>query len=202
MKRKLLYLLTALTFRCAIAQEAIATTSTNSVSSDRFYQLWFDVGFYPSLGGHYSGDFLPTFAIRLGLGRTFRIIQLCGFLEFTDHKFDPHGGIGSYTFSNGTRYDIAAYAAGTILGVFFLGGGIYYTHQDDVITREYYSYPSPTEEHSGVRSHLALYYLVGLQLQVELSREVSIPIGLYYRDQDYRKNIFPFSLRIGIIYDL
>jgi hypothetical protein len=190
-----------LTFAESSAREIIVPPVVDSLPNPTTLCVWIDGGVYPFGSSQHAGGFGPTSNIRLGVGRSFCNVQLHGFLEFTDYKFDPLDAL-SFSESSDKRYDIAAYVAGTFSGVIFLGGGIYYSHQDNIVT---HFRDNNTSTQSGVQSHFRAYYLIGLVYQINLSTRVSLPIGLYFRDQDNPTNTFPgyqVSLRIGAIYKL
>jgi hypothetical protein len=198
MKTLLLCLLTAIFLPKSCAQESNDPSARDSLLIRDSYKLWFDGGFYPFRALH-SGGFQPSFNLRLGVGRSFSTADMYAFLEFTRRNFDPPDELFSTTSSH-NGYDIAAYAAGTIFRTIFLGAGAYFTHQDNVVTRDWLS--NATHE-SGIRSHLGLYYLVGLQYQIQISQQVSVPIGIYYRDQEAPSGVFidyQISFRVGAIY--
>jgi hypothetical protein len=193
--------LTALVTYETYAQEWISVANNDSLHYRASYALWCDGGFY-IFGSHtHSGGFGPTSTIRLGLGRHFPNYQLYGFVEVTDYTFDPPDAPSSYA-SSGKRRDFAIYASGIAFGFVFAGAGVYYTHQDNIITR-YRDAQGTIAHETGRKSHLAFYYLFGLQYQAKLSSHISIPIGLYYRDQENPVGTFPgyqLSSRIGLVY--
>lgn len=180
------------------AQETTNALAKDSLLTCESYRLWIDGGLYPLHAPH-SGGFQPTFNIRFGVGRTFSIADFYAFLEYTKRSFVPPDELSSTTSSR-EGYDLAAYAAGTVLGVFFLGGGIYFTHQDNIVTRYWYS---NTTHESGIRSHVGVYYLAGLQHQFRISDRLIVPIGVYYRDQEAPTDVlleYQLSFRVGVIY--
>ena len=202
-KTCLLVALASLAILKASGQETTPSSNADSLSNRTSYALWLDAGFYP-FGSHtHAGGFGPTSSIRFGLGKGFGRIQFYGFVELTDYTFDPPAATSYYALS-GKRRDIALYASGIAFDLFFVGAGIYNTHQDNIVTH-YRDGQGTIAGESGVKSHYAFYYLLALQYQVELSTHLAVPIGLYYRDQENPSSTFfgyQASLRIGILYRL
>ncbi|MDE3058256.1 MAG: hypothetical protein KGJ59_09905 [Bacteroidota bacterium] len=183
------------------AQEIQPAANSDSISSCSSYLFWVDGGKYPLLGNSHTGDFLPKYNLRLGIGKPFRFLQFFGFTELTYYKFDPL----DLSSSHARRYDIALYGTVSIFQIFSLGLGAYYTHQDN-ITEPDWSWSAVTER--GVRSYVHIYYLIGMGYQIGLSNSISLPIGLYYRNDDFPRQDHwgestwneKLSLRLGIIY--
>jgi hypothetical protein len=199
-KKALIITALFLPIRCLDAQE-IRQSVIDSITTIRQYELRFDAGFYP-FRYDFSGGFQPTLNAQIGLIRELENVQLAGFLEFTNHEYVSSSGLLSHTEST-KRYDIAIYAAVIVFRVLFVGGGIYYSHRDKVVTSDFIG--NLTVADSPIQSHFALYYLIGLQYPVSVSDRISIPIGLYYRNQENQRDTFPayqVSLRIGVSYEL
>jgi hypothetical protein len=174
--------------------------AADSLPNHGSFHLWLDGGFYP-FRYHYSGGFEPTFNLRFGIGKTLQWIQIYGFLEVTEHQFDSPDAISSSSTSD-KRQDIAIYASACIWRILILGAGFYHTHQDNIVTRYRFS---DIITNSGVQSHFGFYYLLGVNYQIQVADSFSIPVGLYYRDQENPRNTFPayqMSLRLGVIYSL
>jgi hypothetical protein len=182
------------------AKENQTTAIADSASCFSPYRLWLDVGVYPIWFSSEEGAFYPTINARAGLGKSFSTLELYGFAEMTMHKFDGHDGFQYQTSSN-QRYDIALYGMGAIAEIIYIGAGIYYTHQDNIVTHQSY-YPDTTYQ-SGVRSFYRFYYVVGAGYHISISHAISLPIGLYYRNQDYSDRyigIQKISVRLGARY--
>lgn len=160
------------------------------------------MGAYPLLTGSSTGTFVPSFNARAGLGTSLHEVQLYGFAELTTHHFEGANSMDEYQSSN-HGYDLALYGMGTIDQFLYLGAGIYYRHQDNIVTHQFRN--PDTTYNSGVRSYFHLYVLIGVGTQIHLSRSVSLPIGLYYQNQEFSdKVLWPqvFSLRLGVTYGL
>jgi hypothetical protein len=184
------------------AQEIKTSNSNDSLSDPNSYQVWLDAGVYPFGGPFHNGDFYPTSNIRLGVGKSFHMYQLYCFIEFTSHKYDTPDALVPPYLSSGKRNDIAVYAMGTISRFLYLGCGVYYTHQDNIIGHDQFG---NIISESGDISHLRLYYVIGLGNQIAVSNSISLSIGLYYRNQEYSEftsSIHIISLRLGIIYTI
>lgn len=196
------------TLNRSISQETTTLSNKDTLSNQSACHIWLDTGIYGVLGSH-SGDFEPIYNLRLGIGKSYTIFQLYGFLELTYYKFDPPDALSSITTSD-KRYDIAVYAVGSIFQILYLGCGAYYAHQDNIITRYR---DSDIISESGIRSFFDFYSLFGLSYPIKISSSISLPIGLYYnRVQDYRYSGYDhriyskyfsntISLRLGIIYN-
>ena len=164
------------------AQEIKTSNSNDSLSDRNSYQIWLDAGVYPFGGPYHNGDFHPTSNIRLGAGKSFRLYQLYCFVEFTSHKYDPPETLSPPFLSSDNEYDIAVYAMGSIYKFLYVGAGMYYSHQDNIIGHDQLG---NIIYESGDISHLRLYYLIGIGYQISISNSISLPVGLYYRDQEY-----------------
>jgi hypothetical protein len=204
MHRRLIFsfILGVIAFAALQAQEIQPVANSDSISNCSSYLFWVDGGKYPLLGNSHTGDFLPKYNMRLGIGKPFHFLQLFGFAEWTHYKFDP---LDVLLPSGARRNDIALYGAVSAFQVFFFGLGAYYTHQDN-ITEPNWSWSAVTER--GVRSYVHIYYLIGLGYQIGISNSISLPIGLYTWNYDYPRQEHwggttlgeKFSLRLGMIY--
>ena len=189
-------------FNNSNAQEIKTSNSNDSLSDRNSYQIWLDGGVYPSGGAFHNGDFYPTSNIRLGVGKSFHMYQLYCFIEFTSHKYDSPDALFPPFLSSGKRNDIAVYAMGSIYKFLYVGAGMYYSHQDNIIGHDQLG---NIIYESGDISHLRLYYVIGIGYQIAISNSISLPVGLYYRNQEYSEftsAIHIISLRLGIIYTL
>jgi hypothetical protein len=186
------------------AQEIQPVANSDSISSCSSYLFWVDGGKYPFSRDSHTGDFLPRYNLRLGVGKSVDFLQLSSFAEWTYYKLDP---LDVLLPSGARRNDITLYGAVSAFQVFFFGLGAYYTHQDN-ITEPNWSWSAVTER--GVRSYVHIYYLIGLGYQIGISNSISLPIGLYYRNDDFpRQEHWAYStwneklsLRLGIVYKL
>jgi hypothetical protein len=201
-KRMMFFLILGIViFGKLYSQEITISNNKDSLSNQSVYSIWFDAGVYFTYGSH-SGDFDPTHNLRIGIGRSFRIYKLYGFIELTSHKYDPHDALSPPFLSSNKRNDIAVYAMGSIYQAFYLGVGIFHSQQDNIIG---WDRSGIIISETGDRSHFGFYYLVGIGQQIDISNSISIPIGLYFRNQDYPEYSSSWqkiSLRVGIIYIL
>ncbi len=189
------------------AQEIQSVTNSDSISSCSSYLFWIDGGKYPFLRNSHTGDFLPKYNLRLGIGKPVYFLQLYGFAEWTHYKFDPLDVLlpNEYASSSAARNDIALYGMISAFKIFSLGLGAYYTHQDNTIGHDY---SGTMILETGVRSYVHIYYLIGLGSQIEISNSISFPIGLYFWNYDYPRQEHwgettlgeKFSVRLGVIY--
>jgi hypothetical protein len=189
-------------YKDSISQKIKTSISNDSLSDRNSYQVWLDAGVYPFGGAFHNGDFYPTSNIRLGVGKSFHMYQLYCFIEFTSHKYDPPDVNSLSSLSSGKRNDIAVYAMGSIHKILYVGAGMYYSHQDNIIGHDQFG---NIISESGDLSHLRLYYLIGLGYQIAISNSISLPVGLYCRNQEYSEfssAIHIISLRLGIMYTL
>ena len=91
----------------------------------------------------------------------------------------------------------------------YFGGGISYTHQDNIVIRRVYY--NDIVEQSGTGSFRGSYYVIGVGYPIKIWNSISIPIGLYWhRFRDYKYWVYNrgihseprdgVSLQLGIIY--
>jgi hypothetical protein len=212
MHRRLIFsfILGVIAFAALQAQEIQPVANSDSISNCSSYLFWVDGGKYPFSRDSHTGDFLPRYNLRLGVGKSVDFLQLSSFAEWTYYKLDPqdiYAPFYNLSGSQSKRYDIALYGTVSIFQIFSLGLGGYYTHQDNLIER---NWSGTAVIESGIRSYVHIYYLIGLGYQIGISNSISLPIGLYYRNDDFpRQEHWAYStwneklsLRLGIVYKL
>jgi len=197
------------------SQEIRPTTTVDSLSNQGVYQLWLGGSVYPQTWfSSESGAFEPVNSIQIGAGRQYKIYGIYGFLELTNYTFENHYGLSENTTSD-KRYDMAFYGFGSFEQFFFVGIGVHYTRQDNIIVQWLHGFENNVTLESGPRTYFGFYYLIGLGYPIRIFDGVSLPIGLYYRtSREYNyKGLFSFShtpmydynnaslaLQIGLIY--
>ncbi|MCX7985225.1 MAG: hypothetical protein N3A63_10025 [Bacteroidetes bacterium] len=181
--------------------EALKAQSQSDWCDSAHTSIWFDVGFYPFRYSN-AGDFEPRYVVRAGWSS---FTNGYFFLEYTNYAFNSHSGT-VYRERSKNRYDVALYGAFVPLEIFILGVGVYYAYHDDIVTQWLVGSPTPYEAHSGTRTHIGFYYLLGFSYRFKISTAVAFPIGFTWRNQWRRTNDFNFphntSLRFGIEYTI
>ncbi|MEW5799408.1 MAG: hypothetical protein AB1728_10435 [Bacteroidota bacterium] len=166
-------------------QEIDTSAAQNSFSNFTPYQLFIDGGIDYFVETE-SGDFEPTYNLRLGVGKQFHYFPLYCFMEFTQYDYKVHTPLSPPSESSDQRYDIALYGMTTIVRIISLGIGIHYTHEDNVVLYDWST--SRVISQSGNRSYFGLYYLVGVGYPIRISDTISLPIGLDYHRAENTRN--------------
>jgi hypothetical protein len=162
-------------------------------SDSTVYVATVDAGLFPA-ANRVGVGWYPSYSIRAGVGSGNS--QLTGFL-FVDYywfKLSEPGGLHSFLDQSARRNDIALYPAVWIYRIFFVGAGLYSTHSDNVsITSIHGTDPWTGGNITGIR----LLFTVGLTWDFHLTNEMTVPIGIYYRNPGYDADNVLLAFRAG-----
>lgn len=151
-------------------------------------------GVYP-IRGNFGWTWVPLSSLQVryspSLNNRFRV-DLSAEYFYLKHAW-PTGVTQTY-FRAGMRQDVAVYPTVVILNFIHLGLGLYYSHRDEVVTRD----GALVFHRSGPMSFVRFFYEAALMYTVDISRNLAAPIGLSFRKQDYDANTTPIAVCAGI----
>jgi hypothetical protein len=156
--------------------------------------LFADAGLFPAANGEGVGWY-PSYSVRAAIGRRSSILSTYLFLDYYDFNLSEAGGLHEYIENGAKRHDIAVYSALSLYRVFFIGAGFLYTHSDHVtITSILGDSPWTGGDINGIR----LFCTVGLTWDIQLTENITLPFGLYYRNPSYYAVNVPIAIRAGM----
>lgn len=170
------------------AQEA------GSQSDSTAWVMFSDAGLFPAANNVGVGWY-PSYSVRAAIGRRSSTLSTYVFIDYYDFNLSEAGGLHEYIKKSARRHDIAVYPAFSLYRILFIGAGILYTHSDHVtITSNSGNSPWTGGDIKGIR----LFCTVGLTWDIQLTENITLPFGLYYRNpSDYSVNV-PLAIRAGV----
>ena len=93
----------------------------------------------------------------IGVGKQFGIFHIYSFYELTNYSFESNDTM-SFLVSSDKRYDIALYGLGSFLQILYVGMGVHYTHQDNIVIQ--YLHGINNNATAGTGPHTYLWFLI------------------------------------------
>jgi hypothetical protein len=166
----------------------------DSLTNTAAWIMFADGGLFPTANGIGVGWY-PTYSVRAAIGRRNLILSAYVFLDYYDFSLSEAGGLHSYIETRAKRHDIAVYPALSLCRVFFLGAGVLYTHSDHVTIT---SIPGESPWVGGDVKGFRLFCTIGLTWDIQLTENVTMPFGLYYRNPSYYAGNVLLAVRGGV----
>ena len=156
--------------------------------------MFADAGLFPTANGVGVGWY-PSYSVRAAIGRRSSTLSTYVFIDYYDFNLSEAGGLHEYIEKSAKRHDVAVYPALSLYRIFFIGAGILYTHSDHVtITSNFGDSPWTGGDIRGIR----LFCTVGLTWDIQLTENITLPFGLYYRNPSYYAVNVPLAIRAGV----
>jgi hypothetical protein len=167
---------------------------SDSLANTPAWVVFADAGLFPTANRTGVGWY-PSYSIRAAIGRRSSILSTYLFLDYNEFSLSEAGGLHSYIETSAKRQDIAIYPALSLYRVFFLGAGFLHTHADHVtITSIFGDSPWLGGDVKGFR----LFCTVGLTWDIQLTENITLPFGLYYRNPSYYADNVLLAIRAGM----
>ena len=166
----------------------------DSLADTSAWVMFGDAGLFPA-ANRVGVGWYPSYTVRAAIGRRSSILSAYVFLDYYDFNLSEPGGLHSYIENSAKRQDIAVYPALSLFRFFFLGAGFFYTHSDHVtITSIFGKDPWVGGDVKGFR----LFCTIGLTWDIQLTENITLPFGLYYRNPGYYAVNVPLAIRAGV----
>jgi hypothetical protein len=167
----------------------------DSLANTPAWVMFADVGLFPT-ANRVGVGWYPSYSIRAAIGRRSSILSAYLFIDYYDFNLSQAGGLHEYIEKSANRQDIAVYPALSLYRIFFVGAGLLYTHSDHVtITSGFGDSPWTGGDITGIR----LFCTVGLTWDVQLTDNITLPFGLYYRNPSYNADNVLLAIRAGVV---
>jgi hypothetical protein len=151
-------------------------------------------GVYP-IRGNFGRTWVPLSSVQIRYSPSLKKrLRVDWSVEYFYLKHAWPTGVSHTFFRAGMRQDVAIYPTAVIFNFIHLGLGLYYTHRDEVVTRD----GTLVFHRSGPMSFVRFFYEAALMYTVDISKNLAVPVGLSFRRQDYDPNTTPIALCAGI----
>jgi hypothetical protein len=116
------------------------------------------------------------------------------FVDYYSFGLSEAGGLHEYLGDNAGRRDVAVYPAVWIYRLIFVGAGIFSTHSDHVRITSSQGIDSWS---GGDTNGLRLFGTIGFTWDIRLSKNITVPVGFYYRNPGYYAGNVLLAIRAG-----